>query len=150
MHCERHFPDQDDNGDCFAAIQSDRNLTQTRPVRHDIPLSEINSKRSTVLSSGRAFEFFVSPAALGPVCHHGPTEPFTVGSVLSCFASVVFAKGYPFTIPQMFSFSMSTVLTADMVLNKGRPPGKNGKKKRMFTVLNADMILKKGALPSKN
>eukprot|EP00913_Durusdinium_trenchii_P032479 g30408.t1 len=65
LHCERHFPDQDDNGDCFAAIQSDRNLTQTRPVRHDIPLSEINSKRSTVLSSGRAFEFFVSPAALG-------------------------------------------------------------------------------------
>ena len=35
-----------------------------------------------------------------------------------------------------------TAFTADMVEKKGRPPGKNGKKRKllMFTVFTADMV----------
>ena len=39
------------------------------------------------------------------------------------------------------------------LLNKGRPPGKNGKRIKqhmMFTVFTADMVEEKGAPPGKN
>ena len=38
-----------------------------------------------------------------------------------------------------------TVLSADMVLKKEAPPGKNSKKESMFAVFTADMLKEKGA-----
>ena len=50
---------------------------------------------------------------------------------------------------KVFVFSIFTVFTADMVEEKGAPPGKNDKhiKCLIFTVFTADMVEEKGAPP---